>query len=297
MKDKALDIVGGRAAPGVAESGGRGAEAGALNLLREYVQSRILGVLQEAGAMVPLAFMGGTALRFVFRTPRYSEDLDFTLERSPEAFSLRALASRIERRLQREGYAVRVRVGDSGTVARVMIGFVGLLAEAGMSAHADEVLWVKIEVDTDPPAGAGLAVSVIDRFGLLRLQHHDLPSLFAGKLAAILARNYAKGRDFYDLLWYLTRDGGAEPNLVLLGNALRQTAPGVAEAAEADWRGAVRARLEKVDWEDARRDVAPFLEQRRDVDLIAAETFDALLRGLHQTRRASFRSNFPGLQK
>ena len=146
-----------------------------------------------------------------------------------------------------------------------------------MSAHADEVLWVKIEVDTDPPAGAGLAVSVVDKFGLLRLQHHDLPSLFAGKLAAILARNYTKGRDLYDLLWYLTRDGGVEPNLVLLGNALRQTAPDVAEAAEADWRGAVRARLEKVDWEDARRDVAPFLEQRRDVDLIAAETFNGLL--------------------
>ena len=246
MKDQALDIVAGRAAAGVAESGGRGAEAG---------------------------------------------------RRGTEAFSLRALASRLERRLQREGYAVRVRISDTATVAKALVGFVGLPAEAGLSAHADEVLWVKVEVDTKPPAGADLAVSVVDKFGLLRLQHHDLPSLFAGKLAAIMARNYTKGRDLYDLLWYLTRDGGAEPNLVLLGNALRQTAPGVAEAAEADWRGAVRARLEKVDWEDARRDVAPFLEQRRDVDLIAAETFDALLRGLHQTRRASFRSNFPGLQK
>lgn len=276
MKDQAIDIVGGRgAAPG-------GAEAGGLNLLREYVQARILGVMQEAGAMVPLAFMGGTALRFVFHAPRYSEELAFTLERDAEAFSLRALASRVERRLQREGYAVRVRISDSATVAKALVGFVGLPADAGLSARADEVLWVRIEVDTKPPAGAGLAVSVVDKFGLLRLQHHDLPSLFAGKLAAILARNHAKGRDFYDLLWYLTRDGdggGGEPNLVLLGNALRQTAPGVAEAAEADWRDAVRARLARVDWEDARRDVAPFLEQRRDVDLIAAETFGGLLGG------------------
>lgn len=199
--------------------------------------------------------------------------------RGAEAFSLRALASRLERRLQREGYAVRVRISDTATVAKALVGFVGLPAEAGLSAHADEVLWVKVEVDTKPPAGADLAVSVVDEFGLLRLQHHDLPSLFAGKLAAIMARNYTKGRDLYDLLWHLTRDGGAEPNLVLLGNALRQTAPGVAEAAEADWRGAVRARLEEVDWEDARRDVAPFLEQRRDVDLISAQTFDGLLGG------------------
>ena len=199
--------------------------------------------------------------------------------RGAEAFSLRALASRLERRLQREGYAVRVRISDTATVAKALVGFVGLPADAGLSAHADEVLWVKVEVDTKPPAGADLAVSVIDKFGLLRLQHHDLPSLFAGKLAAIMARNYTKGRDLYDLLWHLTRDDGGEPNLVLLGNALRQTAPGVAEAAEADWRGAVRARLESVNWTDARHDVAPFLEQRRDVDLIAAETFDGLLGG------------------
>jgi hypothetical protein len=279
VKDQAIDIVGGWAAPGGGGADGRGAEAGGINLLREYVQSRILGVMQEAGAMTALAFMGGTALRFVYRTPRYSEDLDFTLERHVEVFALRALAARLERRLQREGYAVRVRVSDSTAVAKALVGFVGLPAEAGLSTHADEVLWVKIEVDTDPPAGAGLAVSVVDKFGLLRLQHHDLRSLFAGKLAAILARQYAKGRDFYDLLWYLTRDSRVEPNLALLGNALRQTAPGMAEAAEADWRGAVRARLARVDWEDARRDVAPFLEQRRDVDLIAAETFDGLLGG------------------
>jgi len=275
VKDRAIDIAGGRAA----EAGGRAAEAGGLNPLREYVQSRILGVMQEAGAMAPLAFIGGTALRFVYRTPRYSEDLDFTLEGDAEAFDLRVLWSRLERRLRREGYAVRVRISDSGPVARALVGFVGLPADAGLSPHADEVLWVKIEVDTDPPAGAGLAVSVVDRHGLLRLQHHDLPSLFAGKLAAILARDYAKGRDFYDLLWYLTRDDAVAPNLVLLGNALWQTAPRVAEATTADWREAVRRRLSNVDWEDARRDVAPFLEQRRDVDLITAETFDALLGG------------------
>lgn len=268
MKDHAIDIAKTRANM-----------AGGLNLLREYVQSRILGVMQEAGAMVPLAFMGGTALRFIYQIPRYSEDLDFTVERRTEGFGLRALSARIERRLQGEGYTTRMRISDSHAVAKAMVGFVGLPAEAGLSSHADQVLWVKIEVDTNPPAGAGLAVSVVDRFGLLRLQHHDLPSLFAGKVAAILARDYTKGRDLYDLMWYFTRAEGIEPNLVLLANALRQTAPGMVEAVEADWRGAVRSRLEHVDWEDARRDIAPFVEQRRDVELISAETFSALMRG------------------
>lgn len=267
MKDHAIDIVGRRT--DVADG---------LNLLREYVQSRILGVMQEAGAMVPLAFMGGTALRFIYRIPRYSEDLDFTLERDTEEFGLRALTSRVERRLQDEGYATRVRVGDSSAVVKAMVGFVGLPAEAGLSPHTDQVLWVKVEVDTNPPAGADVAVSVVDRFGLLRLQHHDLPSLFAGKVAAVLARPYTKGRDLYDLMWYLTRAESLQPNLVLLHNALCQTAPDLVEAVTADWRRVVRNRLETVDWEDARRDVAPFLEQRRDLELISADTFAALMK-------------------
>lgn len=268
MKDRAIEVVTGRTD-----------EARGLNLLREYVQSRILGFMQEAGAMVPLAFMGGTALRFIYGIPRYSEDLDFTLERDTEGFQLRALSARLEHRLRGEGYAVRVRINDSGVVNKAMVGFVGLSAEAGLSPHADQVLWVKIEVDTVPPAGAYLTVSVVDRFGLLRLQHHDMPSLFAGKVAAVLARDYTKGRDLYDLLWYLTRGEGIEPNPVLLANALRQTAPEMVEAAEGDWRGAVLRRLHGADWEGARRDIAPFLEQRRDLELMAKETFESLMRG------------------
>ena len=51
------------------------------NLVREYLQARILESLQRSGAMIPLAFQGGTALRFLFSIARFSEDLDFALER------------------------------------------------------------------------------------------------------------------------------------------------------------------------------------------------------------------------
>jgi hypothetical protein len=266
VKERALEIVGSRAP---AEDG--------RNVLREYVQSRILGQLQEAGTFVPLAFMGGTALRFLFRIPRFSEDLDFTLERNAEQFDFRDVAERVDRGLTREGYLTTVRLSDSAPVVRSMIGFSGLLAEAGLSAHADEVLWVKLEVDTNPPAGAELSVTMVDRFGPLRIQHHDMRSLFAGKIAAVLAREYTKGRDLYDLMWYLSHEPQVEPNLELLRNALAQTAPSLAESAAVDWRSAVRHRLASVDWADARRDVAPFLEQARDLELIEAPTFEQLL--------------------
>jgi hypothetical protein len=247
------------------------------NLMREYLQSRLLGGMQEAGAMVPLAFMGGTALRFLFRQPRFSEDLDFTLERDGAAFNFRELTERLKRQLEREGYEVHVGVRDAGVVAKASFGFIGLPAAAGLSMQSGESLKIQLEVDTNPPVGAGLAVTVVDRFGPLRLQHHDLPSLFAGKIAAVLGRPYTKGRDLYDLMWYLTREPGIEPNAVLLGNALKQTAPEMAEPAERDWREALRVRLATVDWLDARRDVERFLEQQRDLQLIEPGTFAQLL--------------------
>ncbi len=137
---------------------------------------------------------------------------------------------------------------------------------------------MRLEVDGNPPAGAELQVTTVDRFGLLRIQHHDLSSLMAGKVAALIGRPYTKGRDLFDLLWYLTREQPVDSNVVLLRNALSQVAPEQAAAAAADWRDALRDRLARVDWADARRDVAPFLEQARDVDLIAPETFEPLLR-------------------
>jgi predicted nucleotidyltransferase component of viral defense system len=267
VKERALEIVASRS-DGV----------DGLNVLREYVQYRILGAMQEGGAFIPLAFMGGTALRFRYRIARFSEDLDFTLERKAETFDFSRLADRIERGLTREGYQIRTARSDKTAVKKATIGFVGLPAQAGLSPHADAVLKVRLEVDTNPPAGATLETPVINRFGPLRLQFHDLPSLFAGKTAAVLARGYSKGRDFYDLAWYLSQQPQPEMNVELLRNALLQTAPELAEAAAQDWREALRRRIAEVNWDDAWRDVAPFLESRgRDRDLYSRETFEGLL--------------------
>ena len=64
------------------------------NLVREYLQARILECLQRAGAMVPLAFHGGTALRFLYAIPRFSEDLDFALERPSAGYDFRGVLER-----------------------------------------------------------------------------------------------------------------------------------------------------------------------------------------------------------
>src|SRR4029079_83899 len=125
--------------------------------------------------------------------------------------------------LQREGYTIDVKASDQRVVHNAFIRFPRLLFELGLSPHPNETFTVKLEVDTNPPAGAVLATTLVRRHLTLNLQHHDPASLLAGKLHAVLQRPYPKGRDFYDLLWYLSDPTWPSPNLVLLNNALRQT--------------------------------------------------------------------------
>jgi len=247
------------------------------NVAREYLQARILEALQRAGAFVPLAFHGGTALRFLYATPRYSEDLDFALERAGEQYDFRAYLRAIERAFQAEGYAVTLKVNDRRTVHSAFVRFPGLLHALGLSPHPDESLAVKLEVDTRPPAGAGLATTVVRRHVLLQLQHHDRASLLAGKLHAVLQRPYLKGRDLYDLFWYLSDPAWPAPNLALLNAALAQTGWPGAPLGESTWRAAVWDRLRDADWPRAAADVRPFLESDAGADLLTAENLLGLL--------------------
>jgi predicted nucleotidyltransferase component of viral defense system len=266
MKDYLASLV--RAAPTPAE--GR-------NVAREYLQARLLGALQRAGAMIPLAFHGGTLLRFLYSIPRYSEDLDFALERDKARYDFRAYLQAIRSELAAEGYAVELKVSDQKVVHSAFIRFVGLLHELNLSPHRDEVLSVKLEVDTNPPAGAQLSTSIVRRYVVLQLQHHDQASLLAGKLHAILQRPYPKGRDIYDLLWYLSDPHWPQPNLALLNNALRQTNWKGAELTTGNWREAVRNRLRQLDWSKAVADVRPFLEPGADPKLLTRENILRML--------------------
>jgi len=100
----------------------------------------------------------------------------------------------------------------------------------------------------------------------------DRVSLFAGKLHALLTRIWDKGRDWFDLVWYLTEKQGLRPNLALLQNALNQT--GYSTFPAERWKDGVLERLGRLDWNYIQSDVAPFLERENDLgqirpDLIA----------------------------
>jgi hypothetical protein len=250
----------------------------ARNAIREYLQARILGGLQRAGAMIPLAFHGGTALRFLYGTARYSEDLDFALERSKNLYDFRVYLKTIKNELEAEGYALELKVNDKRTEHSAFIRFSGLPYELGLSPRPNEVLAVKIEIDTNPPAGAGLTISIVRRHLTLQLQHHDPASLFAGKLHAILQRSYIKGRDIYDLIWYLSDPNWPPPNLTLLNNALRQIGWSGKPLGENNWRTVLRKRLQAISWKRVGDDVRPFLEQGADPNLVVRDNIMSLLK-------------------
>ena len=240
-----------------------------LNLLREYVQAFSLRSLHESEAFNRMSFVGGTALRFIHGLPRFSEDLDFSLLPGAEPDFLPCM-SKLKRDLLHAGFAAEVTWNNRTTVHKGWIKIAGILAETGLSPLASQKLSVKIEIDTRPPEGAQSAVRMIDRHLLFSVRHHTLPSLFAGKIHALWTREYTKGRDWYDLVWYTAQHPPVAPNLELLRNALQQTHPALA-AQHADWRQGVMARLEAAEQKMLIADVQPFLERPQDAQWLQKE--------------------------
>lgn len=246
-------------------------------LVREYLQARVLESLQDGGMFLRWTFVGGTALRFLFAIPRFSEDLDFSLITPGEDSGFRAALTGVKRAFGREGYRVEVKVSDQKTVASAWLRFPGLPHELGLSPHASQTLSIKVEVDTKPPPGGRIETSVVRRHVTLHLCHYDKASLLAGKLHAILSRPWTKGRDLYDLVWYLADRTWPAPNLELLNAALAQTGWNGPVMTATNWWGELRQRMESLDWKQAQADVRPFLERERDIALVTAETLGSLL--------------------
>lgn len=246
-------------------------------IVREYLQARILQSLQDQSMFVRWAFLGGTALRFLYAIPRFSEDLDFSALKPGPDSGFRPAINGVTRALRAEGYRVEAPIKDAKTVASAFVKFPGLPHELGLSRRAEQVLSVKIEVDTNPPAGATIETTIVRRHVTLHLCHYDKPSLLAGKLHAILDRPWPKGRDIYDLAWYLADRSWPAPNLPLLNAALVQSGWAGPTMTEANWRQEVRRRLETLDWTAARADAQPFLEHERELKLVSPEALDSLL--------------------
>lgn len=248
-----------------------------LNLLREYLQAFAIRSLHEGGAFENLSFVGGTALRFLFGLARFSEDLDFSLEKA-EGYELGKWMAKLDRDLRFAGFEASLSIKEDKVVQSVWIRVGGILKEVGLAPLPSQKLSIKIEIDSRPPAGARTETRIVNRFFLMGIRHHDLPCLMAGKIRALLTRSYPKGRDWYDLLWYRTRNPVVEPDLAFLQASLDQGEDGNRPKA-ADWRDMLAAKAMEADWEGLVRDVGPFLERPSDRDLLRSDLLIKAIRG------------------
>ena len=248
-----------------------------LNSMREYLQAYILRIMHDEGVFRSTAFLGGTALRFIYKLPRYSEDLDFSIT-ADKHYIFVDLIRKIKRELELAGYDISISYNDEKTVQYAMVKFEKLMYEAGMSARKEQKFSIKIEIDTNPPQGAILKTNILNIYFPLAFLSFDIPSLFAGKIHALLNRKYTKGRDFFDLGWYLSRWKDISPNITLLQNSLKQTGWEEEMLSEKTWRSFLYKVVEETDWEKIRQDVENFLENPADMNIFTKENTLTLLK-------------------
>lgn len=244
------------------------------NMLREHLQLLILKSLEELGYFKNLAFVGGTALRILYDLKRFSEDLDFCLVNNTK-YNFGDLMHKLEKRLLLENIAVSIKYKDKKTVASAFIKFDQLLHQLGLSMHADQKLMVKFEVDQNSPKGYQTMFTVINKEFLIGINHYDLPSLFAGKLHAVLCRKYAKGRDYYDLIWYLSKK--VKPNYRLLDQSILQTEHYDPKLNPEKLITALKEKVLSIDLQKLKHDVRPFLENATETKYFEAPILISLI--------------------
>jgi len=249
-----------------------------INNLREYLQHVILRELFELNLHRQLIFHGGTALRIIHKLNRFSEDLDFHIRTDQDQVAFTEIFNQLQARLKLNGYNVRIKKRFKQTVKTGLLHFHDLLKESGLSSQVAENLNIKIEIDTNPPAGFTTQDNLINVYFPFSLKCHDLETFLAGKLHAILRRPFTKGRDYYDLLFYLSRWPANEPNYPYLNNALAQSGGPAQSISKANWRAVVLNFMADVSFKTIRQDIEPFIENTNELKLINLPAFEQLLK-------------------
>jgi len=250
--------------------------------LREITQEIVLAALGRTDFFQKAAFHGGTCLRIFHGMNRFSEDLDFALQEPDASFVLKPYLEGLARELTAYGYGLemddRSKLDQAVRMAFVKDDSLGNLLRLNYkpAAGPSRKLRIKLEVDANPPAGATFETKYLDFPFPSAVCVFDLPSLFAGKLHALLCREYLKGRDWYDFVWYTARRTAV--NHDLLSAALAQMGPWKGKQVQTDRAWCVehlRARIEATDWKHAREDVRRFVKPNElpSLDIWSREFF------------------------
>ncbi len=247
--------------------------------IREITQIIILSGLSRAKAFSQIAFYGGTCLRIFHNLERFSEDLDFSS--IVDNFNEEALDYSCEiakQELAAYGIAAEVTKKDTLFNANVLRRYFKIPTKplvddylnGSLACHHEDKVTIKLEVDLDNATtqGATFETKLFTRPDFASIKTFDISSLFAGKLGAVLNRNWktrVKGRDFYDYLFYISN--GISPNLTYLSNACKETF--TIESLKA----ALRQKFDEIDFDQAKADVSGFVRSTKFMGAWSKELF------------------------
>lgn len=260
----------------------------ATRALREIIQEVALLGLWRAKFFEKAAFYGDTALRILHGLDRYSEDLDFSLLEPSSDFDLGRYTASLQEEVHAFGFNVRVEMIDKTVQTPIQSAFLKtntrneLLVietprEIAQKVPRGQLLKVKLEVDTDPPGGFVTQTRYLLNPIPFPVRAYALPDSFAGKMHAILCRrwkNRVKGRDWYDLVWFAANH--PQLHLAHLEQRMRQTGhwAGQAPMSAEVFRATLHESIARLDVDQARREVAPFVKQRENLAIWSREFFE-----------------------
>ena len=255
--------------------------------LREIIQEIALLGLWRSKFFDKAAFYGGTALRILYGLDRFSEDLDFTLLEPMRDFDLGSFGSSLEKELQAFGFDIRLEQKNRNAKTPIQSAFLKaetfsqlLVIELGEKVIREipkgQLLKIKLEVDTDPPAGFSTETKYLLAPIPFPVRVLILPDLFAGKMHAVLCRRWktrVKGRDWYDLVWYITHH--PELHLAHLEQRMRQTGDwqGTEKLSEKAFSQILRTAIDSLDINKARTEVSHFLNDPETLTIWSKDFF------------------------
>ena len=264
------------------------------NAVKEIIQEVVLCGLARAKFFEKAAFYGGTALRIFYGLDRFSEDLDFSLKKPDKDFDLSSYFPILEKEVRAFGLNLKVeekqKTADSNVKSAFFKGntkehLLLFYANDDFSSgiNRDEVFRIKFEVDTNPPSGARYEHKYSLKPAPYEATLYDLPSLFAGKVHAVLCRgwkNRIKGRDLYDYVFYLQR--GATLNMENLKQKLIQSNAWKEENELTldEVKKMLCERFDGIDFEKAKDDVKDFIKDKASLDVWSVDFFKAITKKL-----------------
>jgi predicted nucleotidyltransferase component of viral defense system len=265
-----------------------------INALKEIIQELVLSGLSRGGFFNEAAFYGGTALRIFYNLDRFSEDLDFALISPNKDFDLSKYFGYIENELKAYGLNMEIKIKQKSIDSSISSAFLkGDTQELILKFFPNEInheydhilknIKIKFEVDINPPSGA----TYEEQYKLLPSPHqiklYSKESLFAGKIHAILCRNWksrTKGRDLYDYIFFLSTKTSV--NLELIKNKLIESKY-IAANSVFDiniLKDLLIKKFNEIDYNEAKEDIIPFIKNVESLNIWSKDFFVSITKNL-----------------